>query len=69
MYGMEKTTVYLTRTQKRALERAARAEGRSEAELIRDGIDAVTAGFEYCAPCKLTATEWRRPPAPRDPSR
>jgi len=43
MYGMEKTTVYLTRTQKRALERAARAEGRSEAELIRDGIDAVTA--------------------------
>jgi hypothetical protein len=42
MGGMEKTTVYLTTLQKRALARAARAEGRSEAELIREGIDSVT---------------------------
>ena len=42
MYGMEKTTVYLTAEQKRALGRAAKAEGRSEAELIRKGIDTVT---------------------------
>ena len=42
MGGMEKTTVYLTTDQKRALERAARAAGRSEARLIREGIEAVT---------------------------
>jgi len=41
--GMEKTTVYLTTDQKRALARAAQAEDRSEARLIREGIDAVTA--------------------------
>ena len=40
MGGMEKTTVYLTSQQKAALARAAHAEGRSEARLIRDGIDA-----------------------------
>jgi hypothetical protein len=40
--GMEKTTVYLTTEQKAALARAADAEGRSEARLIREGIDAVT---------------------------
>jgi hypothetical protein len=39
---MEKTTVYLTTQQKRALERTARATGRSEADLIRDGIERVT---------------------------
>ena len=42
MGGMEKTTVYLTTDQKRALERAAHAAGRSEARLIREGIEAVT---------------------------
>lgn len=43
MYGVERTTVYLTSAQKAALERTAASEGRSEAELIRAGIDAVTA--------------------------
>jgi hypothetical protein len=43
MGGMEKTTVYLTTQQKAALARAAAAEGRSEARLIRAGIDVVTA--------------------------
>ena len=43
MGGMEKTTVYLTTDQKRALERAAQATGRSEARLIRAGIETVTA--------------------------
>lgn len=42
VYGMEKTTVYLPTHLKRALERAAKAEGRSEADLIREGITAVT---------------------------
>ena len=39
---MEKTTLYHTTEQKAALARAAEAEGRSEARLIRAGIDAVT---------------------------
>ena len=43
VYGMEKTTVYLTDVQKRALARAARASGRSEADLIREGVELVTA--------------------------
>jgi hypothetical protein len=40
---MEKTTVYLTDAQKVALERTAKAAGRSEAELIREGVELVTA--------------------------
>jgi hypothetical protein len=47
---MEKTTVYLTTEQKRALERAARAEGRSEADLIREGIVAVTSRHRAAEP-------------------
>jgi len=47
---MEKTTVYLTPSQKRALARAARASGRSEAELIREGIEAVTARHRAAEP-------------------
>jgi hypothetical protein len=41
---MEKTTVYLPSALKRALERAAKTQGRSEAELIREGIETVTRG-------------------------
>jgi hypothetical protein len=44
MGGMEKTTVYLKSAQKAALGRAAAATGRSEADLIRAGIDVMTAG-------------------------
>lgn len=47
---MDKTTVYLTSEQKRALQRAARAEGRSEAELIREGISVVTARHRAAEP-------------------
>ena len=47
---MEKTTVYLTETQKRALERAARQSGRSEAELIREGVDLVTSARRVAEP-------------------
>jgi hypothetical protein len=50
MGGMEKTTVYLTSAQKRALGRAATIEGRSEADLIREGIDAVTAKHRVAEP-------------------
>jgi hypothetical protein len=40
---MEKSTVYLSTAQKEALARTAQAEGRSEAALIRTGIEIVTA--------------------------
>jgi hypothetical protein len=43
MGGMEKSTVYLTSEQKAALARAAESEGRSEARLIRAGVDLVIA--------------------------
>lgn len=47
---MEKTTVYLTASQKRALTRAAKVSGRSEAELIREGIETVTARHRAAEP-------------------
>lgn len=50
MGGMEKTTVYLTPTQKRALALAAKASGRSEAELIREGVDTVTSRHRITEP-------------------
>lgn len=50
VYGMEKTTVYLTTAQRRALARTAKATGRSEAELIRQGVDEVTAGHRVAEP-------------------
>jgi hypothetical protein len=47
---MEKTTVYLTIAQKRSLARAARLEGRSEADLIREGIETVTSRHRLTEP-------------------
>jgi hypothetical protein len=47
---MEKTTVYLTSEQKRALAQAAHAQGRSEARLIREGIESVTAHHRVSEP-------------------
>ncbi len=41
MYGMRRTTVYLPEELKAALERAAVASGRSEADLIREGVEYV----------------------------
>jgi hypothetical protein len=54
MGGMEKTTVYLTASQKAALARAAAEERRSEATLIREGVDAVTGRHRAAdAPARL----------------
>ena len=47
---MEKTTVYLTERQKRALERAAKVSGLSEAELIREGVEVVAARHQAAEP-------------------
>lgn len=43
MYVMRRTTVYLPDELKAQLERAAAATGRSEAELIREGVAHVAA--------------------------
>jgi Ribbon-helix-helix protein, copG family len=48
--GMEKTTVYLPDEMKRALRRAARSTGRSEADLIREGIGLVTGTHRIVEP-------------------
>jgi hypothetical protein len=50
MYGMEKTTVYLPDTLKDALRRKARASGRSEAEIIREGIGLVVGTHRIAEP-------------------
>jgi hypothetical protein len=65
MGGMEKTTVYLTSEQKAALARVAEAEGRSEARLIRAGIDAVTAAHRSAE--TRTALAGPAPAHPREP--
>ena len=58
--GMEKTTVYLPDDLKLALRRTARATGRSEAELIRDGIGLVT-GSHRIAEARLPLFESGKP--------
>lgn len=50
MGGMEKTTVYLPEDLKLALRRAARSSGRSEADLIREGIGMVTGTHRIAEP-------------------
>jgi Arc/MetJ-type ribon-helix-helix transcriptional regulator len=50
MYGMEKTTVYLPDELKRALRRTAQASGRSEAELIREGVGLVVGTHRVAEP-------------------
>ena len=50
MGGMEKTTVYLPDELKRALRRAAHSTGRSEADLIREGIGLVTGTHRIAEP-------------------
>lgn len=50
MGGMEKTTVYLPDELKEALRRAARSTGRSEAELIREGIGLITGTHRIAEP-------------------
>jgi hypothetical protein len=47
---MEKTTVYLPDDLKRALRRAARSTGRSEADLIREGIGLVAGTLRVAEP-------------------
>lgn len=48
--GMDKTTVYLPAELKRALRSTSRATGRSEADLIREGIGLVTGAHRIAEP-------------------
>ena len=50
MYGMRRTTVYLPDELKAALARAAKARGKSEADLIREGVAQVTQEYEAPEP-------------------
>jgi hypothetical protein len=50
MCCVKKTSVYLTDHQKRGLERAAKAAGRSEADLIREGVELVSARHRTAEP-------------------
>lgn len=50
IYGMRKTTVYVPDALKEALARASDASGRSEADLIRDGIELVVSRTQDPAP-------------------
>jgi hypothetical protein len=50
MGAMEKTTIYLPDDLKRALRRTARASGRSEADLVREGIGLVTGARRIAEP-------------------
>jgi Arc/MetJ-type ribon-helix-helix transcriptional regulator len=50
MYGVKRTTVYLPDELKAALERTAADTGRSEAELIREGVRQVTRDWESPEP-------------------
>jgi len=42
MYGVRRTTVHLPEDLKAALQRTAAGQGRTEAELIREGVRLVT---------------------------
>jgi hypothetical protein len=67
MGGMEKTTVYLTSAQKAALAQTAAEQQRSEATIIRAGIDVVTARHRTGeAPTQLTSRANGPDPAPTD---
>jgi CopG-like RHH_1 or ribbon-helix-helix domain, RHH_5 len=50
MYGMKRTTLYLSDDLKEALERTATAEGRSEASVVRSALASATAMHTYPSP-------------------
>lgn len=50
MYGMTKTTVYLPDDLKASLKRMAEEEGRSEAEIIREAIQAAVSNRRGARP-------------------
>ena len=64
MYGMHRTTVYLPDELKARLEQVARDERRSEAEIIRESLEAALVGRARPAPrIPLASTGLGRPDA------
>jgi Arc/MetJ-type ribon-helix-helix transcriptional regulator len=64
MYGMHRTTVYLPDELKARLEQAARDERRTEAEIIRESLEAALARRARPAPrIPLVGTGLGRPDA------
>ena len=64
MYGMRRTTVYLPDELKARLEQTAREERRSEADIIRESIEATLARRDRPAPrIPLVPTGLGRPDA------
>jgi plasmid stability protein len=50
MYGMVKTTLYLPESLKGALARRAQIEGRSEADIVREAVEAALAPYQGVEP-------------------
>jgi hypothetical protein len=50
MYGMKRTTIFLPEDLKAALERTAAAQGRSEAEVVRNALVVATSEEAYPRP-------------------
>jgi hypothetical protein len=60
---LERTQIYLTRTEKTALKRASRATGRTQSQLIREAIDHVYVqpqGADLLAALEKAAGSWQR---------
>jgi predicted transcriptional regulator len=60
---LERTQIYLTRAEKAALSREARATGRSKSQLIREAIDHVYVerrGADLLAALEKAAGSWKR---------
>lgn len=50
MYGVKRTTIYLTDAQKQELEALAARKTRTESDLIREGVDQVLESHRVAAP-------------------
>lgn len=50
IYGVKRTTIYLTDAQKSELEQLAARDRRTESELIREGLDQVLAAYRLNPP-------------------
>lgn len=50
MYGVKRTTIYLPDELKRRLEAAARAEQRTEADIMREALEAALGKRSYVPP-------------------
>jgi plasmid stability protein len=50
MYGVTRTTLYLPESLRAALKRRARVEGRTEADIVREALEAALAAYRTPEP-------------------